>query len=65
MCYLTAVLAGLLGAPLVQLPAVRTSGPEPELTFTQDGKDLVVSMTVEVPDAQSLAWPPRRLSIVV
>jgi hypothetical protein len=55
MCYLTAVLAGLLGAPLVQLPAAKTSGPEPELTFTQDGKDLVVSMTVEVPDAQSLA----------
>ena len=59
------MLAGLLGVPLVQLPAAKTSDPEPELTFTQDGKDLVVSMTVEVPDAQSLAWPPRRLSCIV
>ena len=26
------------------------------MTFTQDGKDLVVSMTVEVPDAPHVVW---------
>ena len=31
--------------PLVQRPAAETSGPEPELTFTQEGKDLVAFLT--------------------
>jgi hypothetical protein len=30
--------------------------PEQDLTFTQDGKDLVVSMMVEVPDVPHVVW---------
>jgi hypothetical protein len=47
-------LSRLEKLPRIQLPMVPT--PEQDLTFTQDGKDLVVSMTVEVPDVPHVVW---------
>jgi hypothetical protein len=44
-------VAVLLAAALAPPPE-----PGPKLTFTQDGKDLVVTATVEVPDAPHVLW---------
>jgi hypothetical protein len=36
-------------------------GKEPTLAFAQDGKDLVVSTTIEVPDAPHVIWTHAEL----
>jgi hypothetical protein len=47
-------LSRLEKAPRIEPP--NPPVPEPDLSFTQDGKDLVVSMTIEVPDAPHVVW---------
>ena len=61
MCSFTMLLPLFVGLTPAQ-PVVTPPGEQtPKLSFTQEGKDLVVSMTVEVQDVPHALWTRAEL----